>query len=232
MGLAALIRATSNLSLEMELVSLPEDLEGVGKAQLDVLLFHSDGHDLEAVARLRKQIPTTRVLVFLDEPDEETELAALRAGASGCATRMTDPQILLRAFEVVGGGELWVSHRLASRAITELTENTNADSTPSIQLTNREWEILALLAKGSRNKDIANALAVSENTIKTHLGVIYRKINVDCRLAATLYYFRHAGTQESPASQGPVKHPRKKKPTGRAHRRHTWVPASGAPPGT
>jgi len=68
---------------------------------------------------------------------------------------------------------------------TQMTESTN-------RLTRREWEILASVANGARNKEIANRLSISENTVKTHLLTIYRKIGVDCRLAATLYYFEHA----------------------------------------
>jgi DNA-binding NarL/FixJ family response regulator len=64
-------------------------------------------------------------------------------------------------------------------------------SVTSNGLTPREWKVLGLLAGGSRNKEIANRLSVSENTVKTHLYTIYRKISVDCRLAATLYYFQN-----------------------------------------
>jgi DNA-binding NarL/FixJ family response regulator len=104
-----------------------------------------------------------------------------------------------------------VSPGAATRAIGALARTESAESTTSNELTHREWEILALLAKGSRNKDIATALSVSENTVKTHLGIIYRKINVDCRLAATLYYFRHARSEEeSPRKSATPRAKRKK----------------------
>ena len=80
---------------------------------------------------------------------------------------------------------------MASRLITKLAQSESPDSANSNGLTPREWKVLGLLASGTRNKEIANRLSVSENTVKTHLYTIYRKINVDCRLAATLYYFQH-----------------------------------------
>jgi len=215
-GLGSLITSTPDMSLELELPSVPEDLEILRQANLDILVLHTDGRDLDAVSRLRKLIPTTRILLFLDNADEDMELAALRAGAAGCVTRNIDPTNLIKAFQVIGKGDLWMSHHVASRAITELTESDNADSATPSELTPREWQVLALLAKGSRNKDIANSLSVSENTVKTHLGVIYRKINVDCRLAATLYYFRHASSQEGPSPQSSSHRARRNKSVGRS----------------
>jgi DNA-binding NarL/FixJ family response regulator len=137
-------------------------------------------------------LPKVKILLDVDKPDEETELLALRAGARGCVSRRIDLDTLLKAFVVIGRGEYWVSHGVATHAIGKLAQSENVEDTNSNELTPREWEILGLLAKGARNKEIANALSVSENTVKTHLFTIYRKVNVDCRLAATLYYFEHS----------------------------------------
>jgi DNA-binding NarL/FixJ family response regulator len=177
----------------LELPSIPEDLDILRKAHPEVLLLQTNGcvSDLDSVSRMHKLVPKIKILHYVDEADEERELQALRAGACGCVSRSIDLDTLLKAFDFVGRGELWVSHRVAARAVEKLLQTESANSATSNGLTRREWEILALLATGSRNKDIAGALSVSENTVKTHLGTIYRKINVDCRLAATLYYFQH-----------------------------------------
>jgi LuxR family transcriptional regulator of csgAB operon len=95
----------------------------------------------------------------------------------------------VKAIGVVEKGEIWVSRSVASRLISKLSEIPVSPN--SNGLTPREWKVLGLLASGTRNKEIANRLSVSENTVKTHLYTIYRKLNVDCRLAATLYYFQH-----------------------------------------
>jgi DNA-binding NarL/FixJ family response regulator len=174
------------------------------KAQPEVLLFHACSRvsDLETVSRLHKLTPKIRVLLILDEVDEETEFDAARAGACGCVSRAADLDTLCKAIDVVGRGEIWLSHRVATRLIGKLVESEETESASSNGLTRREWDILALLSSGSRNKEIANRLSISENTVKTHLNTIYRKIDVDCRLAATLYYFKYVKSdgEDQPAA--------------------------------
>ena len=96
-----------------------------------------------------------------------------------------------RLLALSGGAKSGQAASVATRLIHKLAESESADSATSNGLTPQEWKVLGLLASGSRNKEIANRLSVSENTVKTHLYTIYRKIKVDCRLAATLYYFQH-----------------------------------------
>jgi len=193
-GLCALLTSSKNCSIVLDLPTVPEDVDVLRKAQPEVLLFHTSGDvsDFEVVSRLHKLTPKIKILLLLDMADEETEYQAVRAGAHGCVSRATDVDSLLKAIDVVGRGDIWVSRHVATRLISKLVQAGIADSTISNGLTIREWEILALLASGSRNKEIANRISVSENTVKTHLCTIYRKINVDCRLAATLYYYQHA----------------------------------------
>jgi DNA-binding NarL/FixJ family response regulator len=196
----------------LDLPEIPEDVEVLRKAQPDVLLLHAMGgdSDFDAVSRLRNLTPEIKVLLFLDAADEEIELQAIRAGSCGCVSNASDLDTLLKAIGVVGRGEIWVSRQVASRLITKLAQSESPDSPNSNGLTPREWKVLGLLASGTRNKEIANRLSVSENTVKTHLYTIYRKINVDCRLAATLYYFQHAKSDgksphKSAAPQGKLK---------------------------
>ena len=205
-GLCSLISSWSNCALVLELPSIPEDLDILRKAHPEVLLLQTNGcaSGFDGVSRLHKLVPKIKILHYVDESDEETELQALRAGARGCVSRSIDLNTLLKAFDTVGRGELWVSRRVATRAVEKLMQTESGNGASSNGLTRREWQILALLATGSRNKEIASALSVSENTVKTHLGTIYRKINVDCRLAATLYYFQHGKSDgDSPSNHHP-----------------------------
>jgi DNA-binding NarL/FixJ family response regulator len=194
----------------LDLSSIPEDVEVLRKAQPEVLLLHANGgdSDFDIVSRLRNDAPEIKILLFLDAADEEMEFQAIRAGSCGCISNASDLDTLLKAVSAVGKGEIWVSRRVASRLISKLSEAP--ESPNSNGLTPQEWKVLGLLASGARNKEIANRLSVSENTVKTHLSTIYRKINVDCRLAATLYYFQHARSDgkyshKSAAPQGNLK---------------------------
>ena len=191
-GLCALLASSKNCSIVLDLASVPEDIEVLRKAQLEVLLLHASGgdSDFETISRLHRLTPDIKVLLFMDAPDEDVEYQAVRAGSWGCVSNASDLDTLLKAIGAIDRGEIWVSRRVASRLISKLSEPR--DTPNSNGLTPQEWKVLGLLASGTRNKEIANRLGVSENTIKTHLYTIYRKINVDCRLAATLYYFQHA----------------------------------------
>ena len=211
-GICSLFASSKNCSIVLDLSSIPEDVEVLRKAQPEVLLLHANGgdSDFDIVSRLRNDAPEIKILLFLDAADEEMEFQAIRAGSCGCVSNASDLDTLLKAIGVVGRGEIWVSRRVASRLITKLSEAP--DSPDSNGLTPREWKVLGLLASGTRNKEIANRLSVSENTVKTHLYTIYRKINVDCRLAATLYYFQHAKSEGKypHKSTPPPEKPRKK----------------------
>jgi DNA-binding NarL/FixJ family response regulator len=184
----------------LELPSLPEDPEVLSKAQPEVLLFQSSGSraDLEAVSRLHNLAPEIKILLLMDSAEEETEFQAIRAGGCGCISNASELNTLLKAIKAVARGELWLSRLLAARLIRKLMQPETPVSVTSNGLTPREWKVLGLLAGGSRNKEIANRLSVSENTVKTHLYTIYRKINVDCRLAATLYYFQNVKPDRGP----------------------------------
>ncbi len=211
-GLCALLASNKNCSIVLELPTIPEDVDVLRKAQVEVLLFQvrTGDSDFEVVSRLRNLVPEVKVLLFLDSANEEIEFQAIRAGGCGCFSNASDLDMLLRAIGAVGRGEIWVSRGGASRLITKLAQTETPDGRVSNGLTPQEWKVLGLLASGSRNKEIANRLSVSENTVKTHLYTIYRKIKVDCRLAATLYYFQHAKSDEkyshkSAESQGKAK---------------------------
>lgn len=221
-GLCTLLASSKNCSIVLDLPSVPDDVEVLRQAHPEVLLLHANGGDgdFETVSRLRNLTPEIKVLLFLDAADEEMEFQAVRAGSRGCVSNASDLDTLLKAIGVIGRGEIWVSRRVASRLISKLSEAP--DSPNSNGLTPREWKVLGLLASGTRNKEIANRLSVSENTVKTHLHTIYRKINVDCRLAATLYYFQHVKSegkfpQKSAAPQGK---------TGKKHDAHAGQDAN------
>jgi len=210
-GLCALLATSKSCSIVLDLPAIPEDVEVLRKAQAEVLLVQASGSaaDLEMLSRLQNLAPEIKTLLLIDSPQEEIEFEAIRAGSYGCISNASDLNTLLKAIRVVGRGELWVSRLVAARFIRKLLQPETPRLSLSNGLTPREWKVLGLLASGSRNKEIANRLSVSENTVKTHLYTIYRKINVDCRLAATLYYFQNVKSDETTESDAPPTKPQK-----------------------
>jgi DNA-binding NarL/FixJ family response regulator len=102
-------------------------------------------------------------------------------------------------------GEVWISHRASSQLLKKLVRRDRQEEIGD--LTRREWEILVLVAAGKRNKEIASRLCVSENTVKTHLYAIYRKLHASTRMEAALFFFQHANRQPVPSNAQPIANP-------------------------
>jgi two-component system nitrate/nitrite response regulator NarL len=168
------------------------------KAAPDILLVDAGNPavDFEVLGLARTLLPQTKVLLLTDGMDEDYQLQAMRQGACGFVSKDCTPDTLERALKRVAKGEIWVSHELATSIIGKYLQGGSSNSDGRPELSRREQETLALLAEGYRNKEIANFLSVTENTVRAHLTSLYRKIQVGSRVQAALYYFeknKHIG---------------------------------------
>jgi DNA-binding NarL/FixJ family response regulator len=152
--------------------------------------------DLELPSLVRLQCPKADVLLLSDKDDDEFRVRAFRAGAAGCISTNLGIRELEEAIRVVAEGQLWIEHGAATRIISDLVHkkpvSRSVAGTHSSQLSQRERDVLGLAAVGFRNKEIASRLFISENTVKTHLLTIYRKLEVTGRLEAAMQYFQRA----------------------------------------
>ena len=220
--LCAWLTGIKGFRVVLDVDSTLDSLDQIRKTRPHVLIIDTlnPASDLEIVTKVSKLLPHTKILLLSDLAEERFELEAIRAGAHGSVSKRSDPKVLERALKVVGEGEIWMSHRVASSIISEFRRwRQPLEEKSSGQLTKREEAILALLADGYRNKEIASRLAISENTIKTHLNTIYRKLQVSTRVEAALRYFeqaRHSGKlpgRPSPSAvgkHGDLEHPQRK----------------------
>lgn len=210
-ALCALLASVHQVTVVADVDNPLEHFESLQRINPDVLLFDilNPAVDLETIVRTRKVLPEAKVLVLAANVDEELELRAIKAGTQGCISRRADPQILTKALATVGRGEVWVSQRIASRIIGEFVRSRDkeAQGSKSGGLSRREWEILALVAQGFRNKHIAHHLFVCESTVKTHLYAIYKKLEINSRLEATLYYYHLKGGSAPPVPMTPLAEP-------------------------
>ena len=227
-ALCALLASVPQVNKVLEVANPLEHVESLRKIHDGTLLFDAANPavDLETVARTRKLVPEVKILLLAPGVDEELELRTIKAGAQGCISREADPQFLTKALAAVDRGEVWVSQRVASRIIEEFVRSRDKSDKglKSSELSSREWEILALVAQGLRNKRIADQLCVCESTIKTHLYSIFQKLAISSRLEATLYYYHHLkrdGASASPAPMTPLSAP--------PPQRHPSRPAGRAP---
>jgi DNA-binding NarL/FixJ family response regulator len=141
-----------------------------------------EGQSLEALRQIKQLNLDTKVLLLADQDREEYLYEILRAGADGYILKDIAPDELVQAIQRVARGDVFIQPQIASRLISRI--RTGASPVPVETLTNRELEVLHLLARGLRNKEIAARLSVSERTINFHLTNIYQKLQVSGRTEA------------------------------------------------
>jgi DNA-binding NarL/FixJ family response regulator len=131
---------------------------------------------IEATRRITATVPGTRVVVLTSYDSQDIVIRAIEAGASGYVLKAGPPEELFRAVRAAATGGM----ALAPEAAEHLTSRM---SDPAPALSDRETQVVRLLAEGRNNRDIATALFLSEATIKTHLVRIYRKLGTDNRVS-------------------------------------------------
>lgn len=144
------------------------------------------------VRRVREVSPSTRCLLFTDRAEEEVEAQAAHNGAWGLITERADQDTLQRAIQAVLRGEMWFSPTTMARTVQSLMQRQLPNHSNPDKLTVREAEITALLAKGFQNKEIAQRLLISENTVRRYTETIYRKLRVNSRVEVAVWYYQRS----------------------------------------
>ncbi|HZC25911.1 MAG TPA: response regulator transcription factor [Actinopolymorphaceae bacterium] len=150
---------------------------------LDLQLPSVDG--VEALRMLRDRHNTTRVLVLTSFTEPAKVVPALRAGAAGYLFKDVEPEALAQAIRAVHAGQVLLEPEVASALLKGDSDEGRAGA-----LTDREREVLAEIARGRSNREIARALVLSEKTVKTHVSSILAKLGLADRTQAALYAVR------------------------------------------
>jgi DNA-binding NarL/FixJ family response regulator len=168
------------------------DLEAtVRRLRPDLLLLdaHMPGHKVvESARQLREAYPAMQILVLSAYDRREYVVGLLQAGAAGYVLKDDSPDMLIRAVRAVIQGEEWVSPRVAKVLVKSVR---NWDERPSDKLTEREMEVLQLMAEGYKNEEIATQLVITVQTVKNHVTSIFRRLGVESRVEAVLYAINH-----------------------------------------
>jgi DNA-binding NarL/FixJ family response regulator len=146
---------------------------------------------IEACAALRERVPGTEVMILTVSENEPDLYAALRVGASGYLLKDMPPAELVEAVLEAGRGEPRIAPRMAGRLLAEMGAARGPASEPLEDLSAREREVLALLAEGLRNREIAERLVVTEATVKTHVRHVLEKLRLRNRAEAAAFAARH-----------------------------------------
>jgi DNA-binding NarL/FixJ family response regulator len=183
-------------------------LKEIPRLQPDVVLMdiHLPGESgIACTARLKSILPAIQVIVVTVYRDRDLLFQALKAGACGYLLKRSSPEELLRAIAEVRSGGAPMTGEIA-RMVVETFQKPALEAPTHLELSAREMEILALVAKGQTNKQIGPALGISYDTVRAHLRRIYEKLHVRCRTEAVLKYLEnpHRTLQpENPAQKGP-----------------------------
>lgn len=190
--------------------SQPSNIEVVGEAEdgaagvrmvedttpdvvlMDIKMIGMDG--IEATRQIKQRFPDVKVLALSAYDDDDYVLETVKAGASGYMLKDADHGIIVSGIRAVHEGKARIHPRLAVKifhAFAELSSTGGQrDSEAYDGLTERELEVLQLIARGLTNRRVANQLWISERTVDNHVQNIYRKLSISDRIQATLYAIR------------------------------------------
>jgi DNA-binding NarL/FixJ family response regulator len=180
-GIAGMLSGAEGIRVAGEAANGYEALDAIARTDPDVILIDLrmpglDGPD--TIARLR-QAGDTRAILVLTTFDADVDIVrAIESGANGYLLKDATRAELIDAIHAVARGESWLAPSVASRLLTQLR------TPPGESLSDRELDVLRLVAKGRSNKEIASEIHVSPATVKTHLIHIFRKLDVNDRTAA------------------------------------------------
>jgi DNA-binding NarL/FixJ family response regulator len=204
-GLRVLLDVQDGIEVAGEAGDGPTALALAADREPDVILLDLKLPGMDGIAvlsELQAQKRDARVLVLTSVTDHGAAAAAIHNGAAGVLYKDVDPDALVRAIRAVHDGHLL----LAPEAAGFLLRTTNPRAPSLDALTTREREVLAELAQGRSNREIARALRVSEKTVKAHVSSVLAKLGVQDRTQAALFAVRHErfGTNGEPDKSGPA----------------------------
>ncbi len=196
-GLSAMLARRPGFQVVAEAGTVVEAVEAARRFKPDLIVMDvrlPDGSGVEACREIRAELPDTRVIMLTSYPDEEAVIAAIIAGASGYLLKQVRARDLVAALEAVGRGESLLDPAVTGKVLERMRRIASSDQPDELAaLTQQERKILALVAEGKTNKEIASEVFLSDKTVKNYVSSILAKLNLERRAQAAAYVARLKG---------------------------------------
>ena len=190
LGLKKLLAVEDDLRVVAE-AETPAQVIGLTKSFKPDLVFVqveiAEEEDANLLAEIRKVVPRGRIVITASVLRDQDHLRFLQEGASGIILKSASPPLFVKCIRKVLEGEVWIPQRHVSQMAELLGSRPDRPLRPAETLTRREKIIISYLMQGWRNREIAQALSIAEQTVKNHLRTIYDKVGVSDRLELVLY---------------------------------------------
>ncbi|MGA7295016.1 MAG: response regulator transcription factor [Terriglobales bacterium] len=212
-GLRKIFALEDDIRVVGQAESLDQTITAIQKFSADIVIFEAAlaPNPADAISDLLRQSTTCRLVVVLQEPDQEMTLELFRRGAHSIVSREVEPEMLVDCLRKVFQGEPW----LESRAVGWVMQAYRAQglrpagSRPKVSLTPKESLIVSCVTQGMKNKEIALRVGTTEQVVKNYLRKVYDKLGVADRLELALYCLNHRvvdgvgqATPSTPATNG------------------------------
>ena len=199
-GLEMVLEAEPDIELVGEASDGEEAVEKAGESLPEVILMdirmpRTSG--IEACRALKELVPSTKIVMLTISDEEEDLFEAIRAGASGYLLKDIPLDEVADTVRAVNGGQSLINPSMAGKLLTEFAtlarrddDDSRPQQVPAPKLTDREMQVLKLVARGMNNRDIAKQLFISENTVKNHVRNILEKLQIHSRMEAVMIAVR------------------------------------------
>ena len=201
-GVRAFLDTQADFSVIAEAESGDEALRLADQHVPDVILMDlvlpGDVDGVEATRQVKRRSPRTQVVVLTSYHEDEYIFPAIRAGALSYVLKDIGPKELADVIRKAARGEAVLHSRVAARLIQEIQGRRDLSTNPFTELSDREMEVLRLIAAGSSNAEIAEQLVISEKTVKGHVSNILSKLHLADRTQAAVYAWREGIVRRDP----------------------------------
>ena len=198
MGLRTLLERRPGFLVVGEAGTVAESIAAARQSQPDVVVMDirlPDGSGVEACREIRDERPETKVIMLTSYADEEALYGSIMAGASGYLLKQTRGQSLAEAIDRVARGDSLLDPAVTDKVLERMRQLARGESDELATLSPQERKILALIAEGKTNKEIAQAVFLSDKTVKNYVSSILSKLNLHRRSEAAAFIAERRGRQ-------------------------------------